>query len=242
MQTFSDLASNSKFSLVVAHLRSKGSCSSATGDDQDLNDGQGCWNATRVTAVNAMLAWLDTNPTGAMNSDYIVLGDMNAYSMEDPIEAFKAAGLSHVMQEFHGNYTHSYIYQGESGSLDHVFASASIRSKVKGITDWHINADEPKALDYNMEYKSDYQLSNYYSNDVYRASDHDPIVISLSMALLGDWDGDNDVDVYDIRALMTAIQRHSEIDASFDLNEDGVINMLDVRALSALCTKSRCAP
>jgi predicted extracellular nuclease len=242
VQTFLDLATNDKFSLVVTHLRSKGSCGSATGDDQDLGDGQGCWNATRVNAVNSLLAWLNTNPTGVAESDYIVLGDMNAYGMEDPINAFKAAGLSHVMQDFHGNQTHSYIYQGESGSLDHAFASPSMNEKVLSITDWHINADEPKALDYNMEYKSDYQLSNFYANDVYRTSDHDPIVISLDMALLGDWDGDEDVDVFDMRALILAIQHGGEINASFDINEDGLINMLDVRALKGLCTRRGCAP
>mgnify|MGYP001942600444 CR=1 FL=1 len=241
-QTFKDLATQDQFGLVVAHLRSKGSCSKATGNDKDLNDGQGCWNATRVTAVNTMLAWLDTNPTGIAESDYIILGDMNAYSMEDPLETFKAAGLSHLMQEFHGNNNHSYIYQGESGSLDHILASASMRQKVTAITDWHINADEPRALDYNTEYKSDYQLSNLYAIDAYRTSDHDPLIVSLDLGLTGDWDLDGDVDVFDMRALILAIQRRQNIANSFDLNEDGIINMLDVRALRSLCTNRGCAP
>ncbi|NMP32578.1 ExeM/NucH family extracellular endonuclease [Thalassotalea sp. M1531] len=242
VQTFNDLANNDKFTLVVTHLRSKGSCGSATGADVDLNDGQGCWNATRVNAVNALFNWLSSSPTGITESDYILLGDMNAYGMEDPISAIKAAGLSHIMQELHGNHTHSYIYQGESGSLDHAFASPSMRKKVKAITDWHINADEPNALDYNMEYKSEYQLSNFYANNVYRTSDHDPIVISLDMALRGDMDGDDDVDVFDMRALILAIQHHKEIDMSFDLNSDGIINMLDVRVLRTICTNKGCAP
>ncbi|GLX78542.1 hypothetical protein tinsulaeT_18820 [Thalassotalea insulae] len=179
VQTFEDLSNGDQLSLVVTHLRSKGSCSKAEGDDKDLNDGQGCWNATRVTAVNTLLAWLNTHPTGIAEDDYIILGDMNAYSMEDPINAYKTAGLSHLMQEFHGNQTHSYIYRGESGSLDHAFASSNMRKKVIAITDWHINADEPPALDYNMEYKSDYQLANLYADNAYRTSDHDPIVIAL---------------------------------------------------------------
>ncbi|WP_206486146.1 ExeM/NucH family extracellular endonuclease [Thalassotalea sp. G2M2-11] len=179
VQTFKDLSNQDEFNLVVTHLRSKGSCRKAQGDDKDLNDGQGCWNATRVLAVNTLLAWLDTQPTGIDEADTIILGDMNAYSMEDPINTFKAAGFAHLMQEFHGDQSYSYVYRGESGSLDHAFSSPTMRKKVKAITDWHINADEPRTLDYNMEYKSDYQLANLYANNAYRASDHDPVVIAL---------------------------------------------------------------
>ena len=51
------------------------------------------------------------------------------------------------------------------------------------MTEWHINTDEPRLLDYNEEFKSDAQLTDLYNADAYRSSDHDPVVISV---LLGE--------------------------------------------------------
>ena len=57
----------------------------------------------------------------------------------------------------------------------------------------------------------------------------------------GDWDGDADVDYNDVRGLMMAIQARQDIDLAFDLNRDGAVNMLDTRAMMAVCTRSRCS-
>jgi len=65
--------------------------------------------------------------------------------------------------------------------------------------------------------------------------------MSGSKQVLGDWDDDSDVDMLDIRGFMRALQTSSEIDTSFDLNNDEVINTLDVRAMMLLCTRDNCA-
>lgn len=180
MQTFSDKLTKEVFSVVVTHLRSKGSCRKAEGLDADQNDGQGCWNATRVNAVDQLSEWLATNPTSVADDDVVILGDMNAYGQEDPIYAFVNNGFVNIKEARFGHTKdYSYVYQGRIGSLDHAFASSSMYDKVVGIQDWHINADEPVALDYNTEYKSDKHLSSLYSEEPYRASDHDPIVIDF---------------------------------------------------------------
>jgi hypothetical protein len=57
----------------------------------------------------------------------------------------------------------------------------------------------------------------------------------------GDWDLDGDVDINDMRGLVRAIQLGQAIDLSFDFNDDGVVNILDIRSMSALCTRTRCA-
>jgi Ca2+-binding RTX toxin-like protein len=49
-------------------------------------------------------------------------------------------------------------------------------AQVNGVAEWHINADEPAALDYN-----DYNQHDLYSPDQYRSSDHDPVIIGLSL-------------------------------------------------------------
>ena len=183
VQTFKDIHSEETFTVVMAHLRSKGSCSRAEGLDQDQNDGQGCWNKTRVTAVNTLSQWLASNPTGVADEDVIILGDMNAYAQEDPIKTFVSNGFDNIKQTLNGNsFDYSYVYKGRIGSLDHAFASNSMMAKIQSVTDWHINADEPVALDYNTEYKSDTHQASLYAEHAYRASDHDPVVIDLTLA------------------------------------------------------------
>ena len=60
-------------------------------------------------------------------------------------------------------------------------------------------------------------------------------------AVIGDMDGDGDVDRIDIRAFTMALRRGEELDISFDLNNDGVINSRDVRLMRGICTYDRCS-
>ena len=196
-QTFKDLVNEDEFTFVVTHLRSKGSCGSATGGDADADDGQGCWNATRVAAVEKMQEWLAGDPTGRIVADVLVMGDMNAYTMEDPIAAMVAGGFSNLKADFaDGATTHTYVYQNESGSLDHAFASAELTEKVVAAQAWHINADEPEVFDYNLEYKENGLEETYYAPDQYRSSDHDPVIVAFTTVANDPTDeGDGDADV-----------------------------------------------
>ncbi|WP_405598446.1 MULTISPECIES: ExeM/NucH family extracellular endonuclease [unclassified Pseudoalteromonas] len=179
-QSFKSLATDEVFTVAVAHLKSKGGCGSASGANEDQNDGQACWNEIRTQGANAYADWLNSKPTGIDDEDIILVGDMNAYAMEDPIRAFADKGYKNVITELDGNTLgYSYSFSGRAGSLDHAVASASLLSKVVSAKDWHINADEPISLDYNVEFKSDAQQSSLYSESAYRASDHDPVIIDI---------------------------------------------------------------
>ena len=101
--------------------------------------------------------------------------------MEDPVTAIKDAGYTDLIQTFVGADAYSYVYFGQAGSLDHALANADLTSQVTGVVSWHINADEPKVLDYNTEYKSPDQIVDLYNADPYRASDHDPVVVGLRL-------------------------------------------------------------
>jgi predicted extracellular nuclease len=67
------------------------------------------------------------------------------------------------------------------GNLDHALANESALAKTIDVTEWHINADEPIALDYNTRFKSDTQIISFYAADAYRSSDHDPVLVSLQL-------------------------------------------------------------
>ncbi|MEZ4661546.1 MAG: hypothetical protein R2911_28680 [Caldilineaceae bacterium] len=53
-------------------------------------------------------------------------------------------------------------------------------SEVSGTTIWHINSDEPDLIDYDTTFKLDAQDA-IYAEDPYRASDHDPVIVGLSV-------------------------------------------------------------
>jgi hypothetical protein len=61
-------------------------------------------------------------------------------------------------------------------------------TNVTGAAIWHINADEPRALDYN-----DFNQPLLFNPDEFRSSDHDPVVVGL----FADSDGDGVLDVVD---------------------------------------------
>ncbi|GAA2073231.1 hypothetical protein [Actinomadura alba] len=70
-----------------------------------------------------------------------------------------------------------YVFDGQSGELDHVLAARNLSKFVSGASIWHINSDEPLILDYNTEFNP----PGLYAPDAYRASDHDPVVIGLRL-------------------------------------------------------------
>lgn len=177
-QSFEELSSGERFTAVINHFKSKGSA--CTPDDPDLGDGQGNCNVTRLNAAIALADWLAADPTGSGDPDVLIMGDLNAYAMEDPIQSLINDGYVNLLASTPGAY--SYVFDGQWGNLDHALASASMATQVTGATDWHINADEPIALDYNLEYKSDAQDVLFYNADPYRSSDHDPAVVQLALS------------------------------------------------------------
>ena len=176
-QTFEENASGEMVTVVVNHLKSKGSGCGA-GDDQPDAGGGSC-NGTRTRAAEAMAEWLATDPTGSGDPDVLIIGDLNSYAKEDPIDKLLAAGYTDLMASSPTNY--SYVYDGEWGYLDYALSNATLTSQVTGTAAWHTNADEPPALDYNLEFKSDAQDISFYDDDPFRASDHDPILIGLDL-------------------------------------------------------------
>ncbi len=180
-QSFQDVATGEIFTVIVNHLKSKGS---ACPDDPDTGDGQGNCNLTRTAAAEALVNWLNGDPTGAGSPHYLFIGDLNSYAKEDPIVALEDGGytnLAALMAGHAADEVYSYVFGGQWGTLDYAMASSSLLPYVTGAESWHINADEPIVLDYNVEHKTPGQLISFYNDDPYRASDHDPIVVGLDL-------------------------------------------------------------
>jgi uncharacterized protein len=110
-------------------------------------------------------------------TDVLMMGDFNSYLLEDPPKALEAAGFESLLKRVPANDRFTYVFGGETGALDHAYASDSLKSQVTGVGVWHINADEPTVLDYNTESKPD----DRYAATPYRASDHDPVLVALTL-------------------------------------------------------------
>ena len=156
------------FVVVANHFKSKG-CRDASGADADRNDGQGCWNATRVASAQQLHAWLQTDPTATGTRDAVLLGDFNAYAMEDPIRTLRGLGWQDAFTLAKVEHPYSYVYNGYSGRLDHALLSPGMARRLRGAAEWHSNADEQES--------SGYQGRNVAGP--WRSSDHDPLLLGF---------------------------------------------------------------
>ncbi|WP_198669059.1 ExeM/NucH family extracellular endonuclease [Elioraea thermophila] len=174
--TFEEIASGETFTAAINHFKSKSG--TGTGADADRLDGQGNWVNQRLLAAEALNLWLATNPTGSTDPDKLILGDLNAYMREDPIRFLLDRGWINPL--FDAPKAYSFVFDGQKGSLDHMLLSPSLFGQMTGIADWHINADEADALDYNLDFG---RLPTYFDGMVpWRTSDHDPLLLGLRLA------------------------------------------------------------
>ncbi len=178
-QTFRVTSSDAALTVVLNHLKSKSSDCDSDGDP-NRGDGQADCNRARTDAAGAIVRWLAADPTTSGDSDFLVIGDFNAYLEEDPIVAFEQAGFTNLIPATADGEAYSFVFNNQAGALDHAFASPSLVAQVAGAIEWHINADESAAFDYNLERGRDPSL--FDADTPYRSSDHDPLIIGLDLS------------------------------------------------------------
>ncbi|WP_121250900.1 ExeM/NucH family extracellular endonuclease [Nocardioides ferulae] len=171
-QTFQSADGNSEpFLVVVNHFKSKGS-------GVDDGTGQGNANPDRIAQAEALRDWVPTIQEQEGVEATLLVGDFNAYTLEDPLQVLYEAGYTNV--DLHsGNGEHSYSFSGLSGSLDHVLANAAAMELYTGADIWNINAGESLALEYS---RWNYHGTDFHRADPYRSSDHDPVIVGLDLA------------------------------------------------------------
>ncbi|MFI5936721.1 ExeM/NucH family extracellular endonuclease [Actinoplanes sp. NPDC051494] len=174
-QTFT--AGTIDFTVVANHLKSKSASVAPTGDNVDTGDGQGAYNGDRTRQAAALAAFVDRVQTDSGTDKTILLGDFNAYTQEDPLEVLYDKGYTDLHSTFAPG-KNSYVFGGESGSLDHAFATPKLAERVTGVDIWNINSVESFAYEYDG-------YAPFYDDGPYRASDHDPVVIGLNTKAAG---------------------------------------------------------
>ncbi len=161
---------SSAFSVVVNHFKSKGS---GTPDP----DGQGNANADRVKQARDLSVFADSFAADRGTAAVFLTGDFNSYTQEDPLQELYADGYTNLESDTPGESTYS--FSGLSGSLDHVLANDAAVALVRGVDIWNINSGESVAFEYS---RHNYNVTDFYEPDPYRASDHDPEVVGLDVA------------------------------------------------------------
>ena len=182
------------FTVIVNHFKSKG-CSGSTGADVDQNDGQACYNGRRTDQALALIDFVAELQALSGDDDVLVIGDLNSYTMEDPITTLGNSLVNQTLNHVAAEDRYSFVFFGQAGLLDHAFSTDSLDNHVTGVEVWHINADEPRALSYNdeiidsAENSSNLEQDSLYNPDQYRSSDHDPVIVTLDFGLISNSDG-----------------------------------------------------
>jgi hypothetical protein len=146
-----------------------------------------------------MMDWLAADPTGSGDDDFLIMGDLNSYRNEHPIDTIEAGADDTVgtsddfvdlLDALNGPSAYSYVFDGQLGYLDTGLVSSGLLDEVTGVTEWHINADEIPVFDYNDEIDDGSNESSFerestslpiYEPNQYRSSDHDPVIIGLDV-------------------------------------------------------------
>lgn len=156
---------NGKTLLVsVNHFKSKGGCPQQ-GRDQDQDDGQGCWNPTRLAAAKALAPWVKALAEERADGRGLVLGDLNAYRMEDPVQQLMIDGFADLTATGGTRHRYSYVFRGQSGTLDHAMATRALVGEVAAAHILNINAGFPRRLPLEPAWVG--------------ASDHDPVIVDV---------------------------------------------------------------
>ena len=143
IQAFKENSTNEVFVLSMNHFKAK---------DSSADAGEG----TRMENVNTLIAKLRNITT---DPDILIMGDLNSYMGEAPIEALEEEGFEEQLVRFDAN-AYSYIYRGQKGILDHAMANSTMSEQVTGARVYHINT----AGGYNYKY-----------------SDHDTVLVGLNL-------------------------------------------------------------
>ena len=177
VQGFTENTTGEKFILSVNHFKAKSGTGS--GANKDQGDGQGSYNAARVKEAQSILSNYPSYTSIFGDEDFLIVGDLNAYGKEDPITTLIDGGMIDLHRTFHADSSYSYVYQGTLGYLDHALCNSTLYPQVTGMTPYHINAPEKDGYTYS---------GSLNDGSMFRCSDHDPILIGLSLGGIKDDD------------------------------------------------------
>ena len=217
------------FTVVVNHFRSKGSACGGASDDPF----QGNCNGLRLLMAQNVQTWLAGNPTGdpaGANRKYLLIGDFNAYSGEDPIQSFLATATPNLIASLIGPEPYSVqlrLAGGLSRSRARQRRVAAARQDRRGAA--HQRRRTGRARGAGQQPQEPGGAGGVFAANEFAASDHDPFVVALN-PLAGDLNDDGVVDLSDRDVVVSSYGKPaSQVDRRVDYDGDGTITPNDYR-------------
>lgn len=174
-QGFQLNSNRERFILCCNHWKSK-SGTNVPEQYKDKGDGQGAYNPRRVQEAEATLRFIEEIKKNYNDPDVLVVGDLNAYTCEDPIRTLEDGGLINLLTAYAPNeYSYAFFSNGSyaTGYLDHSLATSTLGQQVVYACPFRINADEPQRIDIDQ--------NGVQTDNMYRCSDHSPIVTFINL-------------------------------------------------------------
>ncbi len=218
--------------VVNNHLSSKGGSAPILGTEQPFDarqedvsvNGSLDERQLQAGAVNDFVSNILVNDPEA---NIVVLGDMNEFEFVSPIATILGENLTNTTDSIDEDERYTFIFQGNSQSLDHILLSDNL---VEGfeVDIVHVNAE--------------------FAETDERASDHDPIVVSVEIAapapdvIAGDLDADGDIDRRDLRLFLRAFgsrEGQRRYNPAADFNNNGRVDFRDLRTFLRLFREAR---
>lgn len=169
-QAFDHIASGERFIYTINHFKAKSG--SGSGANADQGDGQGIYNADRIEEAKSVLQLYNQSKGQFGDNDLLIMGDLNAYAMEDPIMELRNGGMTDLHRYFHADSSYSYTYHGTAGYLDHALCNSTMLPQITGMAAYHLNSDENDDYTYN---------GSRSENTMFRYSDHDPVLVGIKL-------------------------------------------------------------
>ncbi|NDJ84425.1 MAG: hypothetical protein GYB66_00930 [Chloroflexi bacterium] len=121
-----------------------------------LRRAQSLYNLDLVDSV------LATQP----EAHFLVLGDLNSFPESEELSVLEPT-LESLWDEIPAVSRYTYIYAGQTQTLDYIYATPSLMQSLLSVEVAHINADYP------FQYGTD-------ATTPYRAADHDPVIANFA--------------------------------------------------------------
>ncbi|MGQ3480877.1 S-layer homology domain-containing protein [Paenibacillus sp. TY11] len=143
--------------VIANHFNSKGGDQAPFGGIQPPVRSSEIQRAKIATIVNGFVkSVLQVNPKANM----VVLGDLNDFQFSETLDLLRGQELTNLIDQLDEKERYSYIYEGNSQTLDHMLVSPSL-SETSVLDIVHMNA-------------------NFSAADG-RVSDHDPLVAQIDL-------------------------------------------------------------
>ncbi len=142
--------------LVNNHFSSKGGSSPLFGTTQPPLNGS---EDQRIAQAEAVRGFVEDILAGDEAANVVVLGDLNEFAFEEPLQVLAGPGapLVNLTETLPANERYSFIFEGNSQSLDHILVSGNLAE-----------ASQFDAVHINAEFAD-------------QASDHDPLLTLIGL-------------------------------------------------------------